>query len=234
MFPFVLVMAGLIWDLREYIGHRTDLAREMYVVAEMIANEAERNPIEAAVAQAREILGHRGAGAVYVTVVARGDRRDHAAAAADPACDDDTDWCLPMATLRWPDLDDSDQASAAVWGGGNDCAPADPAATTPGSGFAPRLPDQGEHFPTDMPVLPHEGADPATSRDDWPSRNLRVHEWWVVVDTCLHADPGLFGGMVLRGLAFFDASGSGLAIHRRAAWGSQIGFADCAWCEPKP
>ena len=235
MFPFVLVMAGLIWDLREYIGHRTDLAREMYVVAEMIANEEDyeegdkdkRTPIEAAVEQAKVILERRGAGAVSVTVVARGDRRDHAAATKDAACDDDTAWCLPRARLRWPDASDDDEVASAEWewirgGDLNGCENFDP----------PLLPDEGDHFPTTMPVLPHEGADTATTHNEWPSRNLRRHEWWVVVDTCLHANPGLFGGMVLRGLAFFDTSDSSLAIHRRATWGSQIDVADCKWCEP--
>ena len=52
MVPFILLMMGLVWDLRAYIAYHTKVTREIYVVAEVIANEtgptSGENPIGAA------------------------------------------------------------------------------------------------------------------------------------------------------------------------------------------
>lgn len=221
MIPFVLAMAGFIWDLRHYIAQRTDLAREMFVVAEMIANEVDRDPIEAALDRAKDALGGRGQRAVSVAVVVRGDRRDATATGPDPACADDANWCLPRVTYRWPEAVD---AADAVWGNAGDCAtfPMRTATSTPLV-----LPAVDEHFSTGTRVLPHAAG---TDHTTWPSRTMRDLEWWVVVDTCLHSDPGLFGGVVMRGLAFFDVADSAFVINRRAVWGSPHDRPECAWC----
>ncbi|MCY4028177.1 MAG: hypothetical protein OXH75_17920 [Acidobacteria bacterium] len=221
MAPFVLLTVGFIWDVREYVGHRTALAREMYVIAEMIANEVDRNPVPVAVARAEEILARRGSGAVSVAVVVRGDRRDATATAADPECEDDANWCLPMVAYRWPAAAEVDDAR---WGDDGACRNFDPVFP---------LPEAGDHFGYSQAVLPdEERPDPtALSPDDLPpSLALRGNGWWVVVDTCLHPDPGLFGGMVLRGLEFFDGFDRAFVVRRRATWGSPHDFGGCLWC----
>ncbi|MDE0191781.1 MAG: hypothetical protein OXQ90_10535 [Gammaproteobacteria bacterium] len=221
MIPFVLATAGFIWDLRHYIAQRTDLAREMFVVAEMIANELDSDPIEAAVDRAKEALVGRGQRAVSVAVVVRGDRRDATATNPDPACADDDVWCLPRLTYRWPQAAD---AADAVWGDAGDCTtfPMRNATSTPLV-----LPAVDEHFSVTTRVLPHAAG---TDHTAWPSRSMRELEWWVVVDTCLHSDPGLFGGVVMHGLEFFDVSESAYVMNRRAVWGSPHDLSECQWC----
>ena len=244
MVPFVLVMMGLIWDLREYTSHRTELAREMYVVAEVIANEAGPHsgvsPIEGVVGQAIEALGHRGAGNVRnglrarsagrisVAVIVRGDRRP-GDSVGNPACRDEDIPCLPRLADIWPPKSPAAEAAKGTWNGGGDCARSEQVLSDP----IQALPDVGDHFPQGQPVLPNEvpeNGSPPPLEEIWPSRNLRLQEWWVLVDTCFHSDPGLFGGMALRGLEFFDVSDSSFVIRRRAAWGSVHDYSDCNWC----
>ncbi|MDE0367853.1 MAG: hypothetical protein OXP09_20060 [Gammaproteobacteria bacterium] len=226
--PFVLVTTGFIWDLREYVAHRTDLAREMYVVAEVIANEtgpdSGDSPFEAAVKLAGESLADGGAGRISVTVVVRGDRRDAAANSAHTDCADENNWCLPRVIDVWPPAPPHADAGKGTWNGGGDCA-----------NFEPRRPAVGEHFPSDMPVLPSEGqpaadGQPPPGHELWLSRSMTQQEWWVLVDTCFHANPGLFGGLALRGLEYFDISDSAFVLARRAAWGSVHDYPDCKWC----
>ena len=246
MVPFVLIMMGLIWDLREYVSHRTELAREMYVVAEVIANELgpstlsagdEDIVIKAAVDQAKETLQGRGAGGVRstgsagrisVALVVRGDRRVSTATVADPECSLGKNWCLPRISHRWPPVGEPEKGR---WNGGGDCNSSAQVLDHPSM----ELPDKGEHFPQDRPVLPDEiptDVLPPPTHDEWLSRNLRQQEWWVLVDTCFHSDAGLFGGMVLRGLDFFNVADAAPVLRRRAAWGSVHDYSDCNWCPP--
>ena len=244
MVPFVLIMMGLIWDLREYVSHRTELAREMYVVAEVIANELgpstlsagdEDTVIKAAVEQAKDTLQGRGAGGVRstgsagrisVALVVRGDHLDPAVA-PDPDCSLDKNPCLPRISHIWPPATAPEEGQ---WNGGGDCANS----TRFANPSSMPLPDKGDHFPVDQPVLPDEiptdGSPPP--HDKWLSRNLRQQEWWVLVDTCFHSDAGLFGGMVLRGLDFFNVADAAPVLRRRAAWGSVHDYSDCNWCPP--
>lgn len=213
-------MTGFVWDLREFVAHRTDLAREMYAVAEVIASETgidqNSNPMEATVKLAGERLAGAGAGRISVSVVVRGDRRDATANSPHPDCADQSNWCLPRLIDVWPPAAPHADADKGTWNGGGGCA-----------NFEPRRPAVGAHFPSDMPVLPNETDSDATS---WVSRNMTGQEWWVLIDTCFHANPGLFGGIALRGLEFFDISDSAFVLVRRAAWGSVHDYPDCNWC----
>ena len=223
MAPFVLLMTGMVWDLREYIAYHTDAARQTYVVAEVIANEvgpgSGTSPIERVITEVIGGLSDDGAGRITVALVTRGDRRLDTETAPDPACADSGAWCLPRVTAIWPPAPDPDLGT---WNGGGDCA----ADTT-------SLPAAGEHFPAAMTVLPNEvppDAVPPPPQSEWLSRNLRDEEWWVVVETCFHPDRGVFGGMVLNGLKFFDVSDSAFVLRKRVAWGSIHDYSWCNWC----
>ena len=164
-------------------------------------------------------LGRDGAGRIAVALVTRGDRRAAASPIAHPGCAVAGEWCLPRVAATWPP---ADTPEAGTWNAGGDCA-----------GFTPPWPAAGEHFPADLPVLPDEASadtEPPPPQEDWLSRNLRPQEWWVVVDTCFHPDPGLFGGVALSGLEFFDISDSALVLRERAAWGSIHDYSSCNWC----
>ena len=86
--PFVLILSALLWDLRAYVSHRTDLAREVHVVAELIAAEADAsplvpstNPLTARFLDAfMDRFAAWGAGSIDVAVVARGTTRRNGAA----------------------------------------------------------------------------------------------------------------------------------------------------------
>ena len=215
MVPFVLALTGLVWDLREFIGYRTDLAREVFALAELIANETETNPIESVIEAAADRFDAHGAGSFSVAVVVRGTTRG-----ADVACEDGG-WCLPRVALSWPAV-----AQDGLWGDaagtrGGDCAAAGGAA----------LPAQGEHFGAAQQVLPNENPDGGASHVDWISRNMRRNEWWVLVESCLHADRGLFAGALAGlGVELFDTSA--FTLRQRAAWGSVHDVTDCLWCAP--
>ena len=223
MAPFVLLLTGMIWDLRTYISYHTNAVREMYVVAEMIANEVGpttgASPIERVATEAISELAGKGAGRMTVAVVTRGDRRLNTDPAPDPACSSPGAWCLPLVTAVWPPTSDPNRGT---WNNGGDCAAG-----------TPSLPAPGEHFPADMTVLHGEvpaDVSPAPSQDQWLSRNFREEEWWVVVETCFHPDRGLFGGMALYGLEFFDVSDSAFVLRKRVAWGSIHDYSWCNWC----
>ena len=253
--PFVLVLMAAIWDIRAYTAHRTDLAREMYAVAEMLAaagdaswTDAEKasaseNIVEVAAARLddasvgwlRAIVVTRlqddaGPPAVEATNSEGRDCDDATAAVDDPDTTwDDTEapWCEPE--VRW-------QIGVENWGDQGACA-----------NIASRLPAEGATFATTEQVLPHEDADPdgagpltAPTHDEWVSRSLADDEWWVVVETCSHfgrdADPndGVSSpGLILPGIeniglggAFFDAR---LTIYTRAAWGALDALDECFW-----
>ena len=208
--PFVLAMTALVWDLREFVGYRTDLAREMYTVAEVIANETDTDPIAAVIAQAMARFERRSSGSIAVAVVTRGTERG-----SGTLCVDDDAWCPPRVAVAWP--------PTPVEGRWNESAVCD--APSPPGELA--LPLQGDHFVGVQRVLPNENPDRANSI----SWNMRATEWWVVVDSCFHPNPGLFTGRLVNlGVELFDISD--FVLRKRAAWGSVHDLADCAWCTP--
>ena len=200
--PLLLTWVAFVWDLRQFIGIRTALAREMFVVAEIIANETNTNPIPVAMQQAMARLANDSAGSVEVAVVVRGTRG---------SCGSPDDWCLPQVRLRWPGNPADGQ-----WNGGGDCA-----------GRPNRLPAVGQHFGANDPVLPNEGR--GQSAEDWTSRHIRPREWWVVIHSCIHPRPGLFGGL-LAGFAADTLDITEFVFERTAAWPSIHLLADCDWC----
>lgn len=216
--PFILVLSAAVWDLRVFTAYRTDVAREVFVIAELIANGGEwasdtsvQNVIEAAAAR----LGETSAGVLHVAVVTRATTRHDGT-----ACIQDDQWCAPMVTKAFYDYD--------FPGGTADC------------GGIPRiLPDEGDLFAADAPVLTFEDADPdgpgplvAPSVDEWVSRNMQPEEWWVVVDSCSHFGEGPRSRLIGRrfmhlGLAALNVSP---VMQRRSAWGSIDDLKDCVWC----
>lgn len=217
--PFVLITLAAVWDLRQYISYRTELAREMYVVAEAVADQP-GGPVPFGHAIGEAVLRlqeNARAGVVQAAVVVRGTQRPDGS-----DCPPD-EWCLPRVSAAWPTPGDS---TAGRWSdaGGNACA-----------AVANPLPAAGEHFESEQKLLPHEGADPdadgpraAPAEEDWISRTLSETEWWVVVDTCVDPQPGLFIGRMTNAAAgMLDTS---FALRRRAVWGSIHDRADCDWC----
>lgn len=209
--PFVLALTALVWDLREFVGYRTDLAREMYTAAEVIANETDANPIEAVIDQAKERFERRSSGSIAVAVVTRGIERG-----SGIGCVDD-EWCLPRVVVAWPPTPVEGR-----WNDSEVCgAPSPPGVLT--------LPLPGQHFAADQRVLPNENPDGAESQEEWISRNMRPTEWWVVVDSCFHPNPGVFTGRLVNlGVDMLDVSD--FVLRKRAAWGSVHDLVDCAWC----
>lgn len=222
--PFVLVFLAVVWDTRQFIAYRTELAREMYIVAETIANNpAGGPPLESVIEQVGLKYGRTSvSGSIHAAVVVRGTQRDDGSAC--PA----GDWCLPMVTLAWP-ATTTDLAGTWSEAGGTECA------RPPGS----VLPAAGDHFGATDVMLPNEGADPdgdgplpAPPPQDWISRNLTNTEWWLVVDACVEPRPGLFIGRLTNWAdRMLDTS---FAWQRRAAWRSIHDRLDCDWCEPTP
>ena len=210
--PFVLAMTALVWDLREFVGYRTDLAREMYTAAELIANATDADPIAAVIDQAMARFEPRSSGSFAVAVVTRGTERG-----SGTPCVDDEAWCLPRVAVAWP--------PTSVEGRWNESA----VCNAPGPPGAGTLPSAGQHFAADQRVLPNENPDGAEAQAGWLSRNMRPTEWWVVVDSCFHPNPGLFTGRLLNlGVELFDVSD--FVLRKRAAWGSVHDLVDCAWC----
>ena len=226
--PFILMTMALVWDLREYVSHHTEVAREVYVAAEVIANEVNAHPVTGegpageVMRRTIEKLSSIGAGTISVAVVTRGTTP----VGASIGCDLANDTCLPFVRSGWPPATAPD---AGTWAdAGAKFAPGGHCSTLPA-----RLPDVGDHFPADMPVLPNEmplNVDPPPPQEAWISRRMRLREWWVVVDSCLHSDGGLFGNVVLGGLTFFDTSDSDFALRKRAVWGSVHDISSCNWC----
>ena len=219
--PFVLIILAAVWDLREYIAYRTELAREMYVVAEVIADHPEGSapPFERAIGSAVDRLREQSrSGVIRGAAVVRGTQRpDGSACPAD-------EWCLPMVSAVWPAADNT---TAGRWSSTSDNACAD---------LGNSLPALDGHFTLEhKKVLPNEGADPdgdgpevAPAEKDWISRSLSDTEWWVIVDTCVDPEPGLFiGKMTNLAARMFDTS---FVLRRRAVWGSIHDRTDCEWC----
>ncbi len=210
--PFVLALTALVWDLREFVGYRTDLAREMYTVAEVIANETDADLIEEVIAQAMTRFERRSSGSFAVAIVTRGTERG-----SRTPCVDDAAWCLPRVAVAWPPT-----PLEGRWNDSAVCsAPSPPGVLT--------LPLPGQHFAADQRVLPNENPDGTESQESWISRNMRPTEWWVVVDSCFHPNPGVFAGRLVNlGVELFDVSQ--FVLRKRAAWGSVHDLVDCVWC----
>ena len=205
--PFVLAFAAFVLDVRTVVGFRTDVVREMFALAEVIANETRRDPMATVMGEAMAEFSDDTAGTLAVAVVTRGTERGSGV----PCVADQ--WCLPQVLLAWPASPD-----AGTWNTPGLCA-------TAGSS----LPAQGQHFPADQTVLPNENSE-ATAHQAWLSRNMRPEEWWVVVDTCLDPTPGLLWSRALTGIVGGTFDLSGLVVRKRVAWGSVHDLADCNWC----
>lgn len=206
--PFALALAVFVLDVRTLVGFRTDLARETFALAEVIANETRTDPVGTVMAEAmEEFERNNSAGTLAVAVVTRGTERGTGV----PCVVDQ--WCLPRVALTWPASPDQ-----GTWKTPGLCATA-----------GTSLPSQGQHFPADQTVLPNENSDGATAHQAWLSRNMRPTEWWVVVDTCLDPTPGLLSSGA-RGVVGDLVDLSGLVVRKRVAWGSVHDLADCNWC----
>ena len=154
-------------------------------------------------AQLRQLLERHGVGGrLEIAVVVRAETRHD-----DEDCAHD-EWCPPMVASVQFD----------VWGAADSrCRE------------ATGLPDVGERFGADVPVLPAE-HDTEEPESEWRSRNIRAQGWWVVVDTCLEPYPGRFAG-VLSGLSVRLLDPSSVAIRSRTTWPSFYDLAECTWCE---
>ena len=216
--PFILVLTAAVWDLRVFTAFRTDVAREIFVVAELIASGAEWSSITSVdnvinVAAAR--MGETSAGVLHVAVVTRATTRHDGT-----ACVKDDEWCAPFVAKAFYDYD--------FPSGTGDC-----------QNFPRTLPDEGDLFADDATVLPFEDADPdgggplaAPTVDEWVSRNIQPEEWWVIVDSCSHFGEGprsrLIGKRFMHmGLAWIDVTP---VMQKRSAWGSIDDLSDCGWC----
>lgn len=216
--PFILVLSAAVWDLRVFTAYRTDIARELFVIAELIANgtvwasdTSVENVIEAAAAR----LGETSAGVLHVAVVTRATTRHDGT-----TCVNDDQWCAPMVTKAFYDND--------FPSGTGDCA-----------NVARILPDEGDLFAADATVLTFEDADPdgagpliAPTVDEWVSRNMQPQEWWVVVDSCSHFGEGPRSRLIGRRFMQLGLASLNVApvMYRRAAWGSIDDLSDCVWC----
>ena len=245
--PFVVLLMVALWDVRAFTAFRTDIAREQYAVAELIAGGADwanEQAVGTAVRTAMNRLAVNSAGTMRVLVVTR--LRDAAGPPAveatnsagrdcDTAWDHDSDsetpdqlpWCEPMVLneIR-PNPDPAPTATVPRWNDGGDCA-----------ALASGLPAEGATFGATAVVLPHEGtavqgATPPPA-SEWVSRNLQPSEWWVVVEICAHYGRGaqstLSGAFVNLGL---ETLGLPTTLRRRVAWGALEPLDACAWCVP--
>ena len=234
LIPFVLVLTGVVWDLRSYMAHRTDLVREIHVVAEVISGDSETNIIEPVASAFTERFSGNSAGTIDVEVVGRGTDRGTGVDCLDPY--DETAaladrWCRPLVLARWPDpatpqdgLWAEDCASTLLSCvstlGGDNC--------TANGASRSLLPAEGAHFTGGMTVFRNETG---ATESDWPSRDFNDAEWWVVVDVCLEPGHGLFTGRLIHaGMQAVDFSE--LTVGLRAAWRSINPLSICQWCLP--
>ena len=216
--PFVLVLAAAIYDIRAFTAYRTDVAREIYTVAQVIAEAdwPDPSPLGNVMDQVIGRLERSSAGGVHVAVVTRGNERS-AGVPCPPVSDPPPgNWCDPMVSFRWPRPPDV----WSEWQGGCQAAA--------GTGFT--LPAEGVHFATGEAVLPNE--DDGSAANTWLSRNLTDEDWWVVVDTCSQfgsgTQLGLIGGRFVNFLLpVLDAA---VVMQRRAVWPSSRPLNECGWC----
>ena len=216
--PFILVLTAAIWDLRVFTAYRTDVAREIFVIAELIANGGDWSSdtsVENVINAAANRLGETSAGVLHVAVVARATTRHDGS-----ACVNADQWCAPMVAKAFYDHDFP--------------------SGTGGCGSFPRtLPDEGDRFDVDATVLSFEDADPdgpgpevAPPVEEWASRNMQPEEWWVIVDSCSHFGQGPRSRLI--GRAFMNMGLASLNVspimHKRSAWGSINDLSECVWC----
>lgn len=216
--PFILVLSAAIWDLRVFTAYRTDIAREVFVIAELIANGgdwASETSVENVIEAAANRLGITSAGELHVAIVARASNRHDGT-----PCANDSAWCAPLVAKAFYDND--------FPSGAGDCG-----------SIARILPDEGDRFDANATVLPFEDMDPdgagpesAPSVEQWVSRNIGPEEWWVVVDSCSHfgegARPRLIGGRFMHmALATLNVSP---VMQRRSAWVAINDLSECGWC----
>lgn len=213
--PFLLVLMAAVWDLRQFTAHRTDLARELYVVSEILAagGDWDQDALAAdgeatqVLSRVQERMGRSGAGWAEAAVVQRGTQRD--ASTPCPAYNETTprlSWCPPFVSRRLGRL---------AWGGEGDCAD-----------LPSRLVAQGAHFGDGEAVLANE-----TAAEDSVSRLMVPREWWVVIESCSHFGEG-DSTVALLG-AIWDGMptlGVNVALVRRAVWGSVDDVGECDWC----
>ena len=231
--PFVVALSGVVWDLRAYISHRTDLAREIYVVAEVISNRHDTNLIGRVATAFADRFQDNGAGSIDVALVTRGDVRRDGSACLDPYDETAANrFCLPLVQRRWPAA-----PADGLWS--ERCPPLAPSCVSaPGGSHCQtsgrstsRLPGEGDHFPADMAVFPNEGPDGPDPASRSLSRDFNDDEWWVVVDVCLEPGAGLFTGRLIHtSMQVLDFSG--FILGSRAAWRSLHPRSNCLWCEP--
>ncbi|MCZ0941679.1 MAG: hypothetical protein OXJ53_01335 [Gammaproteobacteria bacterium] len=232
--PLVLVLSGVIWDLRDYVSHRTDLAREVFVVAQVISNRSDTNLVEPMAAAFADRFAGSGAGSIDVAVVARGTEQPGGGVCIDPYDETAADrFCRPRVLRRWPE---PANAQDGLWA--ERCPATNPScvAQLGGNGCQQNgvsrslLPAQGDHFGAGMTVLRNEGAG-GLAEAGWLSRDFNDFEWWVVVDVCLEPGPGLFTGRLIHaGMQALDFSD--LTLGLRGAWRSLQLLNECIWCEP--
>ena len=189
-----------IWDIRSYTAYRTDLAREMYAVAEMLAaagdadwtnaeqTAASLNIIRAAAAR----LDDSSVGWLRAVVVTRlqddaGPPVVEATNSEGRDCDDAVDGVDDPDTA-W------DETVAPWWRAGSTVAnwPGRSGATKAPVRMSPlgcqprvrRSPAPNKCCRTKAPTPDGTGPLLAPTHDQWVSRALGEDEWWVVVETC--------------------------------------------------
>ena len=213
--PFLLAIMALVWDVREQLAFRTDIARQIHIAAAAAADDPEgTQPFDVAMGRLNDLLG-RGrdgdgpgvSGSVAAAVVRRGTvRRDGTACPVD-------EWCPPAVAATWPAT-----AADGTWTEDGDACATPPAEPLPASDAV---------FAATAAVLPYEsraGADESA----WLSRNLGPDEWWVVMDICFEPRGGTFSGRLANlPLRLFDATP---VLRRRIAWGSIHELRECDWC----
>ena len=208
--PFLLAIIALVWDVREQLAFRTDIARQIHIAAAAAADDPDGGqPFDVTMGRLNDLLRRDGeSGSVAAAVVRRGTvRRDGTGCPVG-------EWCPPAAAATWPAT-----AAEGTW----TTVRGDACATPP----AAPLPASNAVFAATAAVLPYEsraGADESA----WLSRNLGADEWWVVMDVCFEPRGGTFSGRLANlPLRLFDATP---VLRRRIAWGSIHELRECDWC----
>ncbi len=207
--PFVIALGLLVWNVRSFVAQRTELAREVYVIAEVIANHHDdlAAPFQNALGRLRARLERDGSsGALVAAVVGRGRQRHDGTACPE------TGWCPPMVLQTWPT-----NPNDATWPTDGTCR-----------GGA-SLPAVNGHFGPGVPLLFNENADPdgdgpepPPPEADWLSRDLTATEWWVVIDICFDPEPDEVD--IFRWVLDLPQ------FRQRVAWPSFHPLDNCSWC----
>lgn len=252
--PFVLVLMAAIWDIRTFVAYRTEVAREMYAVAQLFASGATwtdaglRNAMQAA----QDRLSPNGAGWIRVVVVGRrtdttpaggddengdGDFSNDVENSAGDWCDATTPtWCDPMILREVRPNPDPTPTQPVRWRNAGRCGTVASQLPAWSANAANRV------FSATQMVLPRENVDPDTggplaNHQQWVSRTLGGEEWWVVMEICSDfggggARPGLLGpGFVNLVRNTFDVTGT-QTLYNRVAWSGQVPLDECDWCGP--